>query len=59
MSVTNEYELTFESAADDAANMTDTEDEIDVNDPRLTTELIQINPEGDAYARRPVLKPLD
>lgn len=52
-------DVTYEQqqAATDAASAapTTTEPEIDINDPRLVSENIEIDPQGDAYAMPPVL----
>lgn len=49
------YEQQQAAAGDAAAAPTTTEPEIDINDPRLVSENIEIDPAGDAYAMPPVL----
>lgn len=39
----------------EAANQPTGEPEIDINDPRLVSENIEIDPKGDAFAQKPVL----
>lgn len=50
-------DVTYEqqAAADAASASTETAPEIDINDPRLVSENIEIDPAGDAYAMPPVL----
>lgn len=53
--VTYEQQAGQQAAADASASPTTTEPEIDINDPRLVSENIEIDPAGDAYAMPPVL----
>src|SRR5882724_1611034 len=49
------YEQQQAVAGNAASAPTTTEPEIDINDPRLVSENIEIDPQGDAYAMPPVL----